>query len=198
MLLDDLRDYNIILASRSPRRQHLMKEAGFVFTLSNLHEVDENFPEGLNKFEIPVYLAELKSDAYSGELADKDILITADTIVWFREKVINKPKDKEDAVHILKALSGNMHEVITGACIRGKKRKLSFFSHSSVYFTHLTNHEISYYIDRYQPYDKAGAYGIQEWIGYIGIREIRGSFFNVMGLPIQQLYHQLGIFINEY
>jgi len=197
MLLNELKSFNIILASRSPRRHHLMKEAGLEFKLSDLHQVDESFPDGLDKFDIPVYLAELKSSVYNAELQNNDILITADTIVWFREKVINKPENRADAINILKELSGNMHEVITGVCLRAPSKSLSFYSHSSVYFSHLEEDEILYYIDKYEPFDKAGAYGIQEWIGYIGIKEIKGSFFNVMGLPIQQLYHKLGLFIND-
>lgn len=197
MLLDELKSFHIILATRSPRRHHLMKEAGLSFEVSSLHEVDESFPVDMDKFNIPVYLAELKSSVFNGELKEKDILITADTIVWFRDKVINKPENRVDAINILKDLSGNMHEVITGVCLRSPGKTMSFYSHSYVYFTQLSGDEIEFYIDRYKPFDKAGAYGIQEWIGYIGIKEIKGSFFNVMGLPIQQLYHKLGLFINE-
>jgi septum formation protein len=197
MLLENLKDHNIILASQSPRRHFLLKEAGISFRLSNLHEVDEDYPPGLDKFQIPVYLAELKSNAYSMELKERDILITADTIVWINDHVINKPADREDAIRILKTLSGNMHEVITGVCIRSNKKNLSFHSHSRVFFRNLKDEEIHYYIDNYKPFDKAGAYGIQEWIGYVGICEIRGSFYNVMGLPVQQLYHELENFISD-
>lgn len=197
MLLEDLKNYNIILASQSPRRQFLLKEAGIPFIVSNLHEVEEDFPEGLDKFRIPVYLAQLKSDTFSEDLKENDILITADTIVWINDHVINKPVDREDAVRILRTLSGNVHEVITGVCMRSIKKTHTFYSHSSVHFRNLTDAEINYYVDQYQPFDKAGAYGIQEWIGYVGICEIRGSFYNVMGLPVQQLYHELESFISE-
>lgn len=198
ILLDKIKDYHIILASQSPRRHFLLKEAGIHYTVSSLHKVDESYPEGLDKFQIPVYLAELKSKAFSGKLEEKDILITADTIVWINNHVINKPADREDAIRILKILSGNMHEVITGVCIRRINKSFSFYSHSKVYFRELAEEEIHYYIDQYKPYDKAGAYGIQEWIGYIGIKEITGSFFNVMGLPVQQLYQELDNFIKDF
>jgi len=147
------------------------------------------------QFEIPVYLSDLKSKAYSKDLSENQILITADTIVWFENQVINKPKNRADAVQILERLSGNSHEVITGVSLRNKEKIRSFYSHSRVTFSTLSKEEINYYIDHYEPFDKAGAYGIQEWIGYIGISRIEGSFFNVMGLPIQQLYHELGEFI---
>ncbi len=198
MLLDELKDYNLILASKSPRRHHLLKEIGLSFSVSDLHEVDETFPEEMNKYEIPVFLAELKSNAFSAQLGKKDILITADTIVWFKNKVINKPAGRKEAIEFLEKLSGNMHEVLTGVCIRGPSKRVSFYSHSEVYFSNLSEEEIVYYIDTFKPFDKAGAYGIQEWIGYIGINEIRGSFFNVMGMPVQLLYHNLGEYVKNF
>lgn len=197
MLLDEIQKYRIILATKSPRRQHLMKEAGFSFEVSHLHEVEENYPENLNKFEIPIYLAELKSDAYPDKLEEQDLLITADTIVWLNGRVINKPNGREDAISILRSLSGNMHEVITGVCIRNSHEKLCFHSQSEVFFRKLKEEEILYYVDHFKPFDKAGAYGIQEWVGYIGISKIQGSFFNVMGLPIQLLYQKLEEFIDK-
>jgi len=196
MLADLLHNYSIILATKSPRRHFLMKEAGIEYTLSDLHEVDENFPSGLDKFEIPVYLSELKSNAYNKALHPNEILITADTIVWKDQKVIGKPINREDALNILTELSGNMHEVITGVSIRDYKRIHSFHSHTNVYFDKLSKEELEFYFDKYNPVDKAGAYGIQEWIGYIGIKEIKGSYFNVMGLPVQKLYRELETFIN--
>ena len=195
MLSEKLRNRHILLASKSPRRQYLLKEAGIPFELINDIEVDESYPSGLNKFEIPLFLAGKKSDAYFPMLSNKTILITADTIVWFDGAVINKPVDRNDALDILGKLSGNMHEVITGVTLRSIDAKKSFYSHSEVYFDHLSQEEISYYIDEYKPYDKAGGYGIQEWIGYIGIERINGSFFNVMGLPIHKLYRELEGFI---
>jgi septum formation protein len=195
MLLDELKEFNIILASQSPRRHHLLEQAGIKFSVTSPHSHDESFPEGLDKFEIPVYLAELKSREFIPSLKKKDILITADTIVWFESKVINKPADRNEAIAFLKRLSGKMHEVVTGVCLTGMNRKMSFFAHSEVHFGNISEEEIVHYIDNYKPFDKAGAYGIQEWIGYVGIKMIRGSFFNVMGLPIQQVYQKLGEFI---
>lgn len=195
MLLDQINAFSLILASQSPRRHHLLKEAGLEFKISSLHEVEESYPSGLDKFEIPVYLSDLKSRAYSDTLLDNEILITADTIVWFENEVINKPESRNDALKILGRLSGKTHEVITGVSLRSKEKMRSFYSHSMVTFTTLSETEINFYIDKYRPFDKAGAYGIQEWIGYVGISRIEGSFFNVMGMPIQQLYHELGEFI---
>lgn len=197
MLKDKLENYNIILATKSPRRHFLMKEAGISYTLSDLHEVEEEFPSGLDKFEIPVYLSELKSAAYGRDLKPGEILVTADTIVWLDNGVIGKPVDREDAKRILQRLSGNMHEVITGVTLRKPGVKHSFYSHTEVWFDRLSREEIDFYVGQFSPMDKAGAYGIQEWIGYIGIREIKGSYFNVMGLPIQKFYRELEEFIRE-
>jgi len=195
MFLDEIKKFEIILASQSPRRQFLLKELGIKYRLSNLHEVDETFPPGLNKFEIPVFLSELKSGAYSEELIPGQILITADTIVWFENGVINKPVNYQDAVCIIDKLQGAVHEVVTGVSLRSVHQKKSFYSHSEVCFAPLMKEEIRYYIDTFKPFDKAGAYGIQEWIGYAGIKEIKGSFYNVMGLPVQKLYHELKEFV---
>ncbi|MCF8380634.1 MAG: Maf family nucleotide pyrophosphatase [Bacteroidales bacterium] len=195
-MLEKIKEYSIILATQSPRRHYLMKEAGFKFRITNLHSIEEDFPEGLNKFEIPVFLAELKSKAYSKPLKNNEILITADTIVWLEGKVIGKPIDRDDAMKILQKLSGNMHEVITGVCIRTSTKNICFHAHSEVWFSKISNEELNYYIDNFQPFDKAGAYGIQDWIGFIGIEQIKGSYFNVMGLPIQKLYHELEKFIS--
>ena len=195
MLIEKIKNYNVLLATKSPRRQQLLKETGIDFQLVNDREIDESIPSNLDKFQIPVYLSEKKSDAYTDLLLDNTILITADTIVWFNGKVLGKPESKKDAVEILRYLSGNTHDVITGVAIRTKYLKKSFYSHSEVYFAELKEEEILFYIDNYNPYDKAGAYGIQEWIGYIGVEWIKGSFFNVMGLPVQQLYRELEVFI---
>lgn len=196
MLHDKLKPYRLILASASPRRKMLLEGLGLKFDVDASGNVDESFPEGLGKFEIPVLLAEKKSTAWGNPGAD-EILITADTIVWLDNQAINKPVDREDAIRILSLLSGNMHEVITGVTIRSDKHYRSFYSHSEVYFNRLKTEEIEWYVDQYAPYDKAGAYGIQEWIGYIGIAEIRGSYFNVMGLPVQTLYRELEKFIDK-
>jgi len=197
MLLDKLEGFRIILASKSPRRKQLLTELGIVFQTPDLPAIEETWPEGLDKFQIPVWLSVLKSDAYHGELSEKDILITADTIVWFRENVIHKPADRQDAISILNRLQGNTHEVLTGVTLRNSQTRHSFCAHSNVTFGPLEKDELDYYVDHYKPYDKAGGYGIQEWIGYVGIKEIHGSFYNVMGLPVEMLYHALGEFIDN-
>ncbi len=191
MILKNLEKYNIILASKSPRRQQLLKELGINFEVFVLDSVSEEFPDGLKNIEIPVFLAEQKAEAYSSYLKENVLIITADTIVWQNKEVLGKPENRGDAMKILKQLSGNSHQVITGVCIMTNKKKKSFFSITDVHFAELTNDEIEYYIDTYKPYDKAGAYGIQEFIGYIGVDRIDGSYFNVMGLPIQKLYNEL-------
>ena len=194
MLQDRLDKYNIILASRSPRRKSLLKELGIRFKVVHIRDDGEEFPSHLDKFQIPVYISEKKSDSY-GSLGDNDLLITADTIVWMEGQVINKPADYQDAVRILRCISGNMHEVITGVTLRTRDDKYSFTSHTEVFFSELSEEEIQFYVTNYTPYDKAGAYGIQEWIGYIGIEKINGSYFNVMGLPVQKLYRVLEEFL---
>jgi septum formation protein len=194
MLKEKLKNYTLVLASQSPRRSQLLTEAGIPFRLAPPPHVDENYPEGLNKFEIPVYLAEMKSRAY-GPVPEGEVLITADTIVWHKGEVINKPLDADDAFRILSALSASVHEVVTGVCLRSSTKQRSFFSHSEVHFSKLSSEEIKHYIEIYKPYDKAGGYGIQEWIGYIGIEKINGSYFNVMGLPVQKLYRTLEEFL---
>lgn len=181
----------IILASRSPRRHRLLKELGLEFDIQVV-DVEEVYPKGLKREEIPVYLAKLKADAFPAlGITDDQLVITADTIVWLNGKVLQKPVDREDAVRILKELSGNMHEVFSGVCLKSKNKTTSFHACSEVFFRELQKEEIEYYVDTYKPFDKAGAYGIQEWIGYIGIEKITGSFFNVMGLPTQKLYDEL-------
>jgi septum formation protein len=183
-------DYNYILASKSPRRNELLKSLGINFKVKT-KEVDEVYPDSLTKEEIPVYLAKLKARAFLNEIWDNDLVITADTIVWLNGKVLGKPKDKPEAIRMLNELSGKQHQVITGVCLSSKEKELSFYSTSDVYFKSLSTDEIEYYISEYKPYDKAGAYGIQEWIGCIGISHIEGSFYNVMGLPIQKLYENI-------
>jgi septum formation protein len=185
-----LPDYNYILASKSPRRQELLHSLGIEFQVI-IKEVDENYPDNLTKEEIPVFLAELKSKSLVDKLKENDLLITADTIVWLNGEVLGKPADKEDAIQILQKLSANEHQVITGVCLTSIHKQKSFFSISNVRFKELSLAEIEYYVSEYNPLDKAGAYGIQEWIGYIGITHIEGSFFNVMGLPVQQLYSEI-------
>ena len=197
MLHDKLKEYHIILGSGSPRRQYLLNELGFDFEVQVNSELEEAYPDGLASTEIPVYLAELKARAIMKYIPPKTLVITADTIVWLDDKVINKPRDRTDAIRMLRKLSGNMHEVLTGVCIRSSKEMRSFHASSLVWFTNLKDDEILYYVDQHRPFDKAGAYGIQDWIGYIGIEKIEGSYFNVMGLPIQKLYHELKCMLGE-
>ncbi len=192
-MLNNLKDYQLILASQSPRRQEMLKELGVEFEI-RLKEVEEVYPEGLSATEIPVYLAELKASAFLNDIKDKDLVITADTIVCVDDWILGKPKDRADAVKMLKALSGRSHKVVSGVCLTSLKKKLSFSTTTDVHFKVLTDDEINYYIDNYKPFDKAGAYGIQEWIGFIGIDGIEGSYFNVVGLPIQRLYQELSNF----
>jgi septum formation protein len=190
MQFEDLKKHHFILASKSPRRQYLLKELGLQFDI-HTKEVDESFPEHLKAHEIPLYLSEKKANAFEGELADESIVITSDTIVWVENRVLNKPVDKADAVRMLQLLSGKMHEVYTGVCLKSKRKMISFYVRTNVYFKPLSLEEIDYYVTTYNPYDKAGAYGAQEWIGYIAVEKIEGSYFNVMGLPLKELYEQL-------
>lgn len=191
-----LKDYRIVLASKSPRRQYLLKELGIDFEIISDSDIDEVYPPELAKEEIPVYLAEMKAKSAMPSVPEKTILITADTIVWLSDKVINKPSGYDDALKMLEELSGQMHEVITGVCLTTHNRKQTFYTSTLVYFAALSKEEIRYYVDQYRPYDKAGAYGIQEWIGYIGIERIEGSYFNVMGLPVQELYREIIKFLS--
>lgn len=196
MLKKGLETYRIILASQSPRREMLLNGLDVNFEIIVRPGVDEEFPDQLGMMQIPVYLAEHKSNHYIDLLNENTILITADTIVWHKNKLVGKPENIEDARQILSRLSGDIHEVVTGVCIRTANKKKLFSSHSKVFFRNLSEEEIDYYIHKYQPLDKAGAYGIQEWIGYIGIEKIEGSFYNVMGLPVQKLYSELQQFAN--
>jgi septum formation protein len=195
LLHQQLAGYRLILASASPRRKALLSELGLNLLVDPVHGVEEVFPPGMGKEDIPVYLAEIKSGAYPKALHEREILITADTIVWLDGKVIGKPADREDAINMLNALSGKKHEVLTGVVLRNPVKTHSFFAHSSVFFRILSSEEIEYYVDNYHPYDKAGSYGIQEYIGYIGIEKIDGSFYNVMGLPVQMVCRELLKFV---
>lgn len=196
MLLDKLSKFKIILASKSPRRHFLMQEAGFKFTVEVKDEIHEDFPTNLKQEKIALYLAEHKSKSFGNLDSDNTIVITADTIVWVNNDVINKPESREDAIKMIETLSGNEHFVYSGVCLRSSKKQKSFYVCTSVKFKKLTNSEITYYVDNFKPFDKAGAYGIQEWIGYIGIEKINGCFYNVMGLPVQRLYEELDKFID--
>ena len=182
--------YQIILGSNSPRRQELLKSLGFTF-LNKPINADESFPINLLAEEIPLYLAEKKADAYEDDLKDTEILITADTIVWCEGKVFNKPANFVEGKKMLEALSGKMHEVFTGVCLKSGNKQTTFYDVSKVYFKKLKPEEIEYYLINFTPYDKAGGYGVQDWLGYIGIDKIEGSFYNVMGLPVKELYEEL-------
>ncbi len=182
--------YQLILGSNSPRRHELLTSLGFKFLNKPIH-ADESFPIDLMAEEIPLYLAEKKADAYEEELKDTDILITADTIVWCEGKVFNKPANFVEGKAMLEALSGKMHEVFTGVCLKSGNKQTTFYDVSKVYFKKLKPEEIEYYLMNFSPYDKAGSYGVQDWLGYIGIDKIEGSFYNVMGLPVKELYEEL-------
>jgi septum formation protein len=195
MLQDKLSDYNLILASQSPRRQMLLKGLDLNFEVIVIPEIDESIPENLFEKDIAIYLSKHKAQSYKPILNNKTIVITADTIVWFDNKVLNKPFDKNEAIQMLKMLSGQMHIVYTGVCISSLNREITFCSETKVWFRNLSDSEIEFYVEKYKPYDKAGAYGAQEWIGYVAIEKIEGSYFNVMGLPVQQLYNELELFI---
>lgn len=189
MYPEKLKQYRYILGSKSPRRQFLLKELGIPFELQTM-DVEESFPEHLKGEEIPLYLCRKKAAAF--DLPDeKTLVITADTVVWINDHVLNKPESELEARVMLRELSGRRHEVYTGVCIRSKEREEAFAVRTDVWFKELSDGEIDYYIKTYQPFDKAGAYGAQEWIGYIGVERIEGSYFNVMGLPVKELYERL-------
>lgn len=190
-MLDNLSSYRILLASNSPRRRELLGGLGIEYQVATLPAIDESYPEGLSGEEIPVHIALHKAEAYRDLMDDKTMLITADTIVWLDRKVYGKPADTADAQRMLQELSGRTHTVITGVVITTTAKQRAFAVSSEVSFARLSDEEISYYVTRYNPVDKAGAYGIQEWIGYIGVTGLKGSYFNVMGLPVQRLYQEL-------
>jgi len=193
--LEQLNKYDIILASKSPRRQQLLSGIGILYRTVNHEEMDEAYPFVLKREEIPVYLARAKSIHYASLMAKNTLLITADTIVWLDNQVIGKPSGPEDAIEMLTRLSGNMHEVFTGVCVKTDSRESLFHASTKVYFRKLGLDEIRYYVNTYKPFDKAGAYGVQEWIGYVAVERIEGSYYNVMGLPVKQLYCELLKFI---
>lgn len=190
-MLNNLKKYQIILASNSPRRKELMSGLGVDYIVRTLPDVDESYPSTLVGAEIPEYISCRKADAYRHVIQPGELLITADTIVWLDGKVLGKPRDREEAIEMLRVLSGNLHQVFTGVCLSTTEWQKSFSAASDVTFDVLTEEEIQFYVDKYQPMDKAGSYGVQEWIGYIGVKSISGSFYNIMGLPIQKLYGEL-------
>ena len=190
-MLDNLNKYRIVLASNSPRRKELLGGLGISFEVRTKKGIDETFPSGLSGEDIALHISGKKADAYRNDMADDELIITADTIVYVDGEVLGKPKDKEDARRMFHLMSGREHQVITGVCIVTKQKTVQFASITDVTFAQLSDAEIDHYIDCYKPYDKAGAYGIQEWIGYVGITGIRGSYFNVVGLPVQKVYTAL-------
>lgn len=181
---------NLILASQSPRRQELLKGLGFTFSVKSL-QVDESFPEDMKPELVARFLAEKKANAYRNELGKDELLITADTVVITQNKILNKPSNSLEAANMLRQLSGTKHQVITGVCIMDMGKKFVFDDTTLVFLNQLEEQEISYYINQFQPYDKAGAYGIQEWLGHAAIQKIEGSFYNVMGLPVHKVYQTL-------
>ena len=191
IMLDNLKKFNIVLASNSPRRKELMSGLGVDYVVKTLPDVDESYPDTLQGEEIPAYISREKAEAYQSMIEPDELLITADTIVWMNGEVLGKPKDREHAIRMLRKLSGASHQVITGVCLTTKGWQNSFTVTTDVTFAVLSEEEIVYYVDKYSPMDKAGAYGVQEWIGFIGVESISGSYYNVMGLPVQKLYREL-------
>lgn len=190
-MLENISKYKLVLASNSPRRKELLGGLGLSFEVRTLKGIDESYPADLKGEDIPIYISGKKAEAYRDVMAEDEMIITADTIVYDNSQVLGKPKDREDAISMLRQLSGHAHDVITGVSIVTKVKTIQFASTSKVYFVSLTDEEIEYYVDSYKPFDKAGSYGIQEWIGFVGVTRIEGSYFNVMGLPIQRLYTEL-------
>ncbi|RTY84484.1 septum formation protein Maf [Flavobacterium sp. ZB4P23] len=190
MLKNKLKKYTLILASGSPRRQQFFKDLDLDFEI-RLKEIEEIYPPELKAYEITNYLAELKASAFDGELQSNEILITSDTIVWYNNKALGKPKNEQDAFEILKSLSNATHQVITSVCFKTNEKVVLLHEITKVTFNTLSEESIRYYIENYKPYDKAGAYGIQEWIGFIGVSKIEGSYANVMGMPTDKVYDYL-------
>lgn len=190
-MLDNLEKYKVILASGSPRRRELMAGLGVNYEVRILPDVDESYPDTLQGEEIPLYIAKEKADAYIPMMQPDELIITADTIVWLDGKVLGKPRDREDALQMLRTMSGRTHEVFTGVCITTTDWQRSFTAQTEVRFATLSEDEIIYYVDNFKPMDKAGAYGVQEWIGFIGVENISGSYYNIMGLPVTKLYREL-------
>ena len=190
-MLENISKYRVVLASNSPRRRELLGGLGVPFEVKVLPDIEENYPADLPVAQIAEYIARENADAYRPVMADDDLIITADTIVVVDDQVLGKPADEADARRMLHLLSGRTHQVITGVCLTTTSAQRRFSVTTDVTFKMLTDEEIDYYIDRYQPFDKAGAYGIQEWIGYIGVTSLSGSYFNVMGLPVQRIYVEL-------
>ena len=194
-MLENLSRFHIILASNSPRRRELLGGLGIPFEVQVLPDISESYPDNLPVEQTAQYIAEEKAAAYKTFMQPRDLVITADTVVICGQEVLGKPSDTADAWRMLRLLSGRTHQVITGVCLTTKQQQRSFSVKTDVTFKTLSDEEINYYVNTYQPMDKAGAYGIQEWIGYIGVTGLNGSYFNVMGLPVQRIYEELKQFI---
>ncbi|RHJ78129.1 Maf-like protein [Parabacteroides sp. AM08-6] len=192
-MLSNLNKYKVILGSNSPRRRELLAGLDVSFDVQVIPGIEESYPESLKAEAVPEYLARKKAAAYMDMVSHSEnvLLITADTIVWTFDEIMGKPADREEAIQMLLRLSEHVHEVVTGVCVMTKEKQVSFSVSTAVSFTKLSKEDIIYYVDKYRPFDKAGAYGVQEWIGYIGVEAINGSFYNVMGLPVQRLYKEL-------
>ena len=193
MSLAAFKKYKLVLASKSPRRQELLRSLGVAFEVRT-KEIEEIFPDTLQREEVARYLAQLKANAFTEELAPGELIITSDTTVCLGDQILNKPQDRNEAISMLQSLSGKSHQVITAVCLKTLEKAVVFHESTTVHFKTLSRAEIEYYVDHYQPYDKAGSYGIQEWIGYVGIKGIEGDYFNVVGLPVHALYHQISQF----
>lgn len=187
-------NYKVLLASNSPRRKELLQGIDIDFEIKVLPDIDESYPASLPVEKVAEFIAEKKASSYTNNLKEDELLITADTVVILDGAIFGKPNNKEEANAMLTALSGKAHRVISGVCLATLEKQVSFSVTSEVLFSELSNEEIEYYINRYSPFDKAGSYGIQEWIGYIGVEHLSGSYFNIMGLPIQRLYRELKSF----
>ena len=191
MMLKNLDKYQVILASNSPRRRELLSGLDIDYTVRVMDDIDESYPDNLLCADIPCYISRKKAEAYKPQMRQDELIITADTVVCVGDTILGKPKDADDAAAMLRLLSGKTHQVITGVTLLTSEQEKTFSVVSDVTFDDLSDEEIEYYVTKYRPFDKAGAYGIQEWIGYVGVTSLKGSYFNVMGLPVQRLYNEL-------
>lgn len=191
MMLKNLDKYKVILASNSPRRRELLSGLDIDYTVRVMDDIDESYPDNLLCADIPCYISRKKAEAYKQQMRQDELIITADTVVCVDDMILGKPKDADDAAAMLRLLSGKTHQVITGVTLLTSEQEKTFSVVSDVTFDDLSDEEIAYYVTKYRPFDKAGAYGIQEWIGYVGVTSLKGSYFNVMGLPVQRLYNEL-------
>lgn len=189
--LENIQHYKIVLASNSPRRRELLSGLNLEYTARVLPDIDESYPDTLKGEEIPMYISREKAEAYRNSMAEDELIITADTVVCINEKVLGKPQTLEEAKEMLRELSGKTHQVITGVCLMTRSLQRTFSATTQVTFDVLTEDEIEFYVEKFRPLDKAGAYGVQEWIGFVGVSRLEGSYFNVMGLPVQRLYQEL-------